>query len=552
MPPNPKAPKRQRIAVNDGMFVCLVTDCCFRGDSMTELSLHAQTMHDKDELLEDGERTVADMLILPPMGERVRGRRYLCENGIRFAQKDRLSKSCVFCPTSPSYGEKGGKPTHCAGCAKDKGLVNVKSKMCIECGEIIPSFGKKGGKKATHCAECAKGKYLVDVTHKMCVKCHETYPSYGEKGGKPTHCAECAKGKDLVNVKDKMCAECGEVHPCFGKKGGKPTHCAKCAKGKDLVNVKEKMCVQCNEIRSYFGEKGGKPTHCAECAKGKDLVNVIHKMCVECNEIHPSYGKKGGKPTHCAECAKGKDLVNVKDKMCVGCGVISAGYGFVHGAPTHCNGCREEGMSFARKRKVCSTETHGINDRIIACYTHPETEEPLCTFCHHVLFPDLGQTKVKQEDWIIEGLRHRLLELEPYMVVRDCVIPGACSLLRPDVLYMFDSAGAPFALSIECDEKGSCHEDSMERLREIQRGHGCQAFVVLRINPNQKRKRKMLKQFEYANGNKYYAPTMHFDTLMDEVEEVIRKHVVYALDHKTVPDICLRSAKGLAKIKMFF
>jgi hypothetical protein len=550
MPPNPKAPKRRRIAVNDGMFVCLVTDCCFRGDSMTELSLHVQTMHDKDELLEDGERTVADMLILPPMGECVVGRRYLCEKGVRVMHKDRLYRCCIECSTVPFFGVEGGDATHCAKCAKGKQLVDVKSKKCVDCGKIQPSFGKKGC-KPTHCAECAKGKDLVNVRHKMCVECGKVQASLSEKGCKPTHCAKCAKGKGLVYAKNQMCIVCNEVHPSFGKKGGKTTHCAGCAKGKDLINVNNKMCIQCNEIRPYFGEKGGKPTHCAECAKGKDLVDVIHKMCVECNETQPSYGEKGCSPTHCAKCAKGKGLVNVKDKMCVGCGVISAGYGFVHGAPTHCNGCREEGMSFARKNKTCSTETHSTNDRVPARYTHPETGEPLCTFCHHVLFPDLGQTKVKQEDWIIEGLRHRLLELEPYMVVRDCVIPGACSLLRPDVLYVFDLAGAPFALSIECDEKGRQHEDSMERLREIQRGHGCQAFVVVRINPNHQ-KRKMLRQFECTNGNKYYAPTVHFDTLMDEIEEVIRKHVVYALDHKTVPDICLRSARGLAKIKMFF
>jgi hypothetical protein len=532
----------------------------------------------------------AAILPCPPKAKRVKRQRYITNVGVRVWIGTRFKICCADCPKQPCFGTEWGKATHCAT-HKDEGMKNVKDKPCAKykC-DVRPCFGPIGG-KAIYCAEhkhdkmenvkdnqCAKDKCtvrpnfgpmggeavyckkhkhdkMVDVTHKqVCAegKCL-TRPIFGTVGGNPTHCVH-HKTHDMFDVNHKLCAEdkC-RARPTFGTVRGCPTHCVD-HKTHDMVDVMNKQCAEDDCLKQpCFGTERMRPTHCYEHRDKKTMFDVTSKLCEEeeC-PTRASFGTEGGLPTHCVD-HKTLDMVNVVSARCSGDECLkSPKFGTVWRKPTHCFTHKDAAMEDVVHERCSRVDVHN-GDVFRANFVNPDTGDPLCTFCHHTMFPGSGKTKIRQEESLIEGLRQRLPELEEYMVARDCKIPGGCSLKRPDILYLFDSTTkSPFAFAIECDERGKQHEDCIKRLQLLVRDHGHQAALVLRINPNGRKEEKMLKQFGMDDKTKYYAPTGHFDKLMDQVEAFIQCNVMDVLAKGVVPQPCLDVEDGLAVVKMFF
>ena len=89
---------------------------------------------------------------------------------------------------------------------------------------------------------------------------------------------------------------------------------------------------------------------------------------------------------------------------------------------------------------------------------------------------------------------------------------------RPDMLWQT----LHFCFHIEIDEHGEIHEDSRERLLEIQdcSMEGMPA-MVLRINPT-----GMLCKRQHTNGEYMYTATSKFAERMHVVETYIRENVL--------------------------
>lgn len=145
----------------------------------------------------------------------------------------------------------------------------------------------------------------------------------------------------------------------------------------------------------------------------------------------------------------------------------------------------------------------------------------VCFACLAALFPDKTKLKVRQEHMMLAEIQRRIGELEDYFVTWDCPVPGGCSMKRPDMLWR-----APhFYFQIEIDEYGEIHEDSRERLLEIQNCsmEGLPA-MVLRINPT-----GMLTKRQHTNGEYMYTATSKFGERMHMIETYIRENVLEAM-----------------------
>jgi len=140
----------------------------------------------------------------------------------------------------------------------------------------------------------------------------------------------------------------------------------------------------------------------------------------------------------------------------------------------------------------------------------------LCYNCLGSLFPDMVKLKVRQEHLILAEIQRQLPELEPYLVAQDCPIPGSCSLKRPDCLW---NLGAGY-LHVEVDEGGDVHEDSLDRLHEIQESINGMDGLVVRINPE-----KLLRKRLHSDGEYKYTGTGNFEEWMKEVCDYIRDKV---------------------------
>jgi very-short-patch-repair endonuclease len=100
-------------------------------------------------------------------------------------------------------------------------MKNVVSKMCILCGETIPTYGFDPTKQATHCSKCSLHG-MIDVKNKKCILCGKTQPTYGFDKTKPAmHCSKCSL-PGMKDVNSKMCILCGGKQPTWGE------HCAPC------------------------------------------------------------------------------------------------------------------------------------------------------------------------------------------------------------------------------------------------------------------------------------------------------------------------------------
>jgi hypothetical protein len=84
--------------------------------------------------------------------------------------------------------------------------VDVRSKMCEDCGVKQPSFGLLSERTKPWCSGCAKGHAgVVDARSKMCEGCGVKQPSFGLPPELTKRwCSGCAKGHTgAVNVRSK-------------------------------------------------------------------------------------------------------------------------------------------------------------------------------------------------------------------------------------------------------------------------------------------------------------------------------------------------------------
>ncbi len=116
---------------------------------------------------------------------------------------------------------------------------------------------------------------------------------------------------------------------------------------------------------------------------------------------------------------------------------------------------------------------------------------------------------------------HRLVpELDQWLVVQDCPVPGACSLLRPDLFYDIGRAW----LAIECDEGGLAHRETPGKYETFYNGLGERPILLLRVNPD-----KMFKKRLFPDVGFGYQGSERFETMMKEVAEVSKSLLQLAL-----------------------
>jgi len=142
-----------------------------------------------------------------------------------------MTRYCVDCkgpdPTRATFGEIGKSPMYCK-IHKKEDMIDMKNDRCY-CGRGKPSYNVKG-EIALYCLKC-KQKDMINVVSKMCIDCDERKPSFNVIGKTAQYCGRCVKENkyiNMVNVNNKKCAfieddiQCTK-NPKFnlpGKKGG--------------------------------------------------------------------------------------------------------------------------------------------------------------------------------------------------------------------------------------------------------------------------------------------------------------------------------------------
>ena len=173
-----------------------------------------------------------------------------------------------------------------------KGMINLNSKnsKCIGCNKKQPSYGNTGG-KATHCSSCST-KDMIDLVSNLCIyeECRKN-ATYGMTGGKAKYCSTHAKIVDptMIDVKNKRCKECSK-QPTYGIT--EITHCKE-HKTDEMVDLRHcsQLCKHCN-TRSTFGYPGGKAVRCTTHKKDT-MIDLVSIMCNNCKIMQPNFNYKG-------------------------------------------------------------------------------------------------------------------------------------------------------------------------------------------------------------------------------------------------------------------
>ena len=358
-------------------------------------------------------------------------------------------RTCSFrgCTTRPIFGKEWGKPIRCSG-HKDDDHADVVNRKCDFTGcTRQPKFGKYGG-KAIRCSEHKNDDHM-NVVNRMCdfTGCMK-HPVFGKQGGKPTRCSK-HKHDDHIDVVNRKCEFSGCTrYAAFGKQGGKPTRCSK-HKYDDHINVVARRCDFTGCTRHpAFGKDGGKATRCSE-HKNDDHINVASRRCdfTGCTR-QPAFGKEGDKATRCSE-HKNDDHLNVLNRRCgsLGCGI------------------------------------YDYYERPFATRVDPETNTfSLCCFCWRKLYPHLdNHIKVRKEHFVLAEIQRQVPELDPYLLVHDCKIPGqSCVTARPDMCWIVNDT----MIHVEIDEDGNQHEDDDDRLVAIHSATEAMNHICIRFNPD--------------------------------------------------------------------
>ena len=148
--------------------------------------------------------------------------------------------------------------------------------MCKENGcKIRPSFNNEGEKKALYCATHKK-EGMVDVKSKTCIECNKR-PSYNKEGDStPLYCV-AHKKEGMVDVKSNTCIEC-KKQPSYNKECEKIALYCVAHKKEGMVDVKHKTCIECKKQPSYNKEGYKNALYCSQHKK-EGMVDIAHKTC---------------------------------------------------------------------------------------------------------------------------------------------------------------------------------------------------------------------------------------------------------------------------------
>jgi hypothetical protein len=115
-------------------------------------------------------------------------------------------------------------------------MINVKSKKCIICNIIYPSFNYSNEKTPLYCHGC-KLDNMINVINKKCFKCHTKFPSYNYQHiHYALYCGDC-KLPNMINIKSKKCITCKIRQANYNYIDKKVLYCSDC-KIPDMINIK--------------------------------------------------------------------------------------------------------------------------------------------------------------------------------------------------------------------------------------------------------------------------------------------------------------------------
>jgi len=148
-----------------------------------------------------------------------------------------------------------------------------------------------------------------------------------------------------------------------------------------------------------------------------------------------------------------------------------------------------------------------------------------CYGCVLGKYPRLLDVKVRKEQFVLAELQRRLPDILALAmtIVWDCLVPGGCSLKRPDLLLKFVDR----YLHFEVDEWGHpCRTciDEDQRLAIIAADVDLPGLVV-RLNPDVPKHRCFESVMLTSGDGALQAVKVPFSLLMDRTESVVRKYM---------------------------
>ena len=334
------------------------------------------------------------------------------------------------CNVIPNFNVKFCKTALYCSTHKKEGMVNVKSKLCVECN-IQAAFNVEGSKGALYCSTHKK-KGMVNIKNKTCFECKKQ-PTFNVVGKKALYCSTHKK-EGMVDVISKTCLEC-KKQPTFNVQGFKrPLYCST-HKKEGMVDVISKTCLECKKQPTFNVQGFKRPLYCSTHKK-EGMVDVISKTCLECKK-QPNFNIEGSKTALYCATHKKEGMVDVKNKTC--------------------------------KSDWCSTI---VKDKY----------EGYCLFCYINLFPDkpVSRNYKTKEYAVVEFVKSKFPTLN---LIADKIVSGGCSKRRPDLLldllYQI--------VIIEIDENQ--HEEydcscQNKRIMELSQDLGHRPIVFIRFNPD--------------------------------------------------------------------
>jgi hypothetical protein len=383
---------------------------------------------------------------------------------------------CDICKVIPAFGFPGEGPRRCAT-HKLEGMLNVVSPRCELC-DVQPSFGFEGGSPR----RCATHKLdgMEDLVSTLCELCSFN-PIFGFPGERPRRCASHIL-EGMEDVKHMRCELC-PIRPSYGFDGELPRRCVshKLEGMDDVVSIRCELC----PIRPIFAFDGERARRCF-AHKLDGMEDVKHSHCEECID-RPYYGFEGERPRRCfSHILKG--MKNVVTRQCK-CNKQPS-FGLMEDAvATCCNNCRKPDMvNIINKRcESAACQFYDFQDRKFAVIDN------LCVMCYNALFPEKARSKVRIEHLILAEVERLMPHLQQAAdtYVWDC--PLNCTLKRPDMFWIFKQ---DYSMQLEVDETDEDHEDSTERLAEIQAAAGTKYHYVIRIHARDVFRKKRLSNGE--------------------------------------------------------
>ena len=315
---------------------------------------------------------------------------------------------------------------------KKEGMVDVKSKTCLECKKI-PAFNLPDKNRGIYCEEHKK-EGMVNVKSKTCLECKKQ-PTFNLPGNKTRlYCTEHKK-EGMIDIAHELCLNC-DIRANFNLPNEKLGIYCENHKKEGMVNIVSKKCLECKKQPTFNLPGINTPIYCSEHKK-EGMVNIVCKTCLDCT-IQPIFNLPNKKPgIYCSEHKK-EGMINVKDKLCIS-GI--------------CGG------------KIANPK---YNNYCLFCFIHLFPNEPITKNY---------KTKEKAvSDCILKNIQGDWIQ--------DKQILGGCSKRRPDLLL---DLGFQIII-VEVDENQ--HQDYEEicenkRIMLISQDLGHRNVVFIRFNPDE-------------------------------------------------------------------